>query len=311
MAPTKGATLASMVDDLSEDDLDQDIEMLTPESQIENKQPAKRKAGRPKTAAASKTTKSKVASRRASGGSVLHATVAGAKKKATGRKALAERTNVPEAEDGNDTEEVDDFDDAPPAKTKRGAKAAQMDEVPVKQARKGRKPKAADVEFDAAPAAATKKAAAAAKNKGTRGKRSASVLGERIIPETQPDRMDIEETDVPETEETLILAPEPPRQLVPRPTTGRARSISRQPDILAPRHRRGGSASDTERAGEPALRRKLGEITKKFENLDLKYRNLKELGTNESQSNFDKLRKSADQRAKGTNMTLDRQDTDC
>jgi hypothetical protein len=78
----------------------------------------------------------------------------------------------------------------------------------------------------------------------------------------------------------------------------RARSTSRQPDIYS-RHERAGSASDTERAGEPALRRKLGEMTRKFENLELKYRNLKELGSNDAQSSFDKLKKATNQRARG------------
>lgn len=288
MAPNKGATLASMVDYISDDDLDHDIEMLTPESQTENKQPTKRKAGRPKAAPASKVTKPRVAARRESGGSVLNKTTAAVKKK-PGRKALAERTNVPE--DGNDTEEVDDFDEPPPAKTKRSAKA----EPPAKPVvKRGRKPKAAEVEVEEAPVKATRKAPA---GKATRGKHIDSGT---VIPESQPDSMDIEEPEIPtEIPETDQVALEPVKPLVPRATTGKARSISRQPDILASRHRRGGSASDTERAGEPALRRKLGEVTKKFENLDLKYRNLKELGTNESQSNFDKLRKSADQRAKG------------
>jgi len=273
-----------MVEYLSDDDLDHDIEMLTPESQVENKQPTKRKAGRPKAAPASKVTKPKVTSRRASGGSVLNKTMPAVKKK-PGRKALVERINVPE--DGNDTEEVDDFDEAPPAKTKRGAKIEPSAKPALKQ---GRKPKAAEAEVEEAPAKTTKKAPAA---KGARGKR---INSGPVIPESQPDPMDIEETEIPETEQA---APEPVRPLAQRLATGRARSISRQPDILTSRHRRGGSASDTERAGEPALRRKLGEVTKKFENLDLKYRNLKELGTNESQSNFDKLRKSANQRAKG------------
>jgi hypothetical protein len=279
--------------DYSEDDLDHDIEMLTPESQIENKQPTTRKAGRPKAAPAAKVTKPRVAARRTSGGSVLNKAMPVTTKK-QGRKVLAERTNVPE--DGNDTEEVDDFDEAPPAKTKRSAKTEPLAKPAAKR---GRKPKAAEPEVEEAPAKPVKKAPAA---KAVRGKR---INSEPVIPESQPDPMDIEETEIPtELPETDQVAPEPVRPLAPRPTTGRARSISRQPEILASRHRRGGSASDTERAGEPALRRKLGEVTKKFENLDLKYRNLKELGTNESQSNFEKLRKNADQRAKGNHIVV-------
>lgn len=280
MPPTKGATLASMLD-YSEDDLD--IEMLTPDSQIENKVPTKCKPGPKKAAPA---TKPKVSTRRTSTGSVLNKPMAITRKK----KALAEAKTV--LDDGNDTEEVDDFDEPPP-KAKRGAKA------PAKPlAKRGRKPKVMEPEpeVEEAPAKPAKKAPAA---KATRGKRAKEP--EPVISETQPDPMNIEETEIPtEIPETDQIASEPPKPLAQRATTGRARSMSRQPERLASRHRRGGSASDIERAGEPALRRKLGEITKKFENLDLKYRGLKELGTTEAQSNFDRLRRSADQRAKGT-----------
>lgn len=59
--------------------------------------------------------------------------------------------------------------------------------------------------------------------------------------------------------------------------------------------RRAGSASDTERAGgDPSLRRKLGDVTRKFENIDLKYRNLKDVGILEANANMEKLRKQCE-----------------
>lgn len=57
--------------------------------------------------------------------------------------------------------------------------------------------------------------------------------------------------------------------------------------------RRAGSASDTER-GDPNLRRKLGDITLKFENIDLKYRNLKDVGVHEATANAEKMRKQCE-----------------
>lgn len=57
--------------------------------------------------------------------------------------------------------------------------------------------------------------------------------------------------------------------------------------------RRAGSASDTER-GDPNLRRKLGDVTLKFENIDLKYRNLKEVGVHEATANAEKMRKQCE-----------------
>ncbi|KAL9106181.1 MAG: hypothetical protein Q9227_008773 [Pyrenula ochraceoflavens] len=66
--------------------------------------------------------------------------------------------------------------------------------------------------------------------------------------------------------------------------------------------RRPGSASDTERtAGDPNLRRKLGDITKKFENVDMKYRNLKEVGITEANANVEKLRLQCEATTKASN----------
>jgi Chromosome segregation protein Csm1/Pcs1 len=79
-----------------------------------------------------------------------------------------------------------------------------------------------------------------------------------------------------------------------RPVKKVARSTSqlRQDNLL---RRRAGSASDTERGGgDPNLRRKLGDITRKFENIDLKYRNLKDVGILEANTNMEKLRKQCE-----------------
>jgi hypothetical protein len=262
-----------------------DIDMMpTPDSQPENKAPPKRKAGRAKGAVvANKAAKTKAVSRRVSDPKTT---------KAKSRKVLAERVVVPNEDgDGNETEEVDDFD-----------------EVAVKPAKKA---KAAKIVKEAvsAPAKSRPNAVPTAKKVG----RPEHVSSEVPVTEsTQTEPMEIEATEL--QDDTIVEpAPVQRRQPASRPPlapqmssraplapqmSSRTRSSSRQPEPFS-RHRRGGSASDTERAGEPALRRKLGDVTRKFENLDLKYRNLKELGSNESQSNFDKLKKATDQRARG------------
>jgi hypothetical protein len=177
------------------------------------------------------------------------------------RLALADLTNVNDAEED---EEEDEEEQEPPPK-KRDRKT-----VPAKQsARKVARPR---------------KAVAA---------RDESL----VIAETQ--RETIEDTEPTGIEESVV---EEMKAIRPVPLAySRARSSSRQLEpILSSRHRRGGSASDTERGtSEPALRRKLGDVTSKFENLDLKYRNLKELASTGGQSNLDKLRLATDQRAKG------------
>jgi hypothetical protein len=277
MAPSNATLLSTLIDISSADEHAQsDIDMMpTPESQPENKAPLKRKAGRTKGAvAASKVTKTKAVSRRVSSGS-------GAMAKTKSRKVLAERTNV--SNDGNETEEVDDFEE-------------EMENAPMKPSKRGKGAKAVKEENAPARGRPTKAATAAKKKAG----RAKQISSEREVPESQPESKEIERTEIEDVtiaEPTLVRQPRA-RQPLPVQLSSRARSTSRQPEVYA-RHRQAGSASDTERAGEPALRRKLGEVTRKFENLELKYRNLKELGSNESRRNFDGLKKSTDQRARG------------
>ncbi|KAF7510499.1 hypothetical protein GJ744_006345 [Endocarpon pusillum] len=69
-------------------------------------------------------------------------------------------------------------------------------------------------------------------------------------------------------------------------------SQSRQENVF---RRKAGGSSDTERGGsDPNLRRKLGDVTRKFENIDLKYRNLKDVGILEANANMEKLRKQCE-----------------
>lgn len=73
-----------------------------------------------------------------------------------------------------------------------------------------------------------------------------------------------------------------------------------RPTTLAGGRRRAGSASDTER-GDPNLRRKLGDVTRKYENIDLKYRSLREVGIVEANSNMEKLRKQCESTTSASN----------
>ena len=103
-----------------------------------------------------------------------------------------------------------------------------------------------------------------------------------IIPESQPEPMDTESEGQDRSEVAALP-----------PTKNRARAgskIRRESTF----RRRAGSASDTERGGDPNLRRKLGDVTRKFENIDLKYRNLKEVGISEANANMEKLRKQCE-----------------
>ena len=213
------------------------------------------------------------------------------RKAAPKRQALKDRTNE---QAGSDTEEVDNFEDDAPKKTKRAKTTA--------AARK--------------PAAKSKKE-----------------LG--VIPETQPDSDAVEDVEqsiemdpdnmdvsmVPTPKQTQKYAqrarstsvqplrPRPSARaasvqpLQPRPS---ARSVSAQPGYPPPRER-SGSVSDTareRRGGDPELRRKLNDMTSKYENLNLKYQNLQEIGKGNAESNFEKLKRASDQKAKDADSLI-------
>lgn len=277
-------TLSYMVDEsASEDEFAKDsvAHNMTSDSLIENAAPAKKRTtGRPKTAANTKATvtKNQRATRRTSGGSTVAAKAKATKKAAPKRKALAERSEP----NASDTEEVDDFDPAedpeepaPPKKTKGRGRAKKIGHDSV------------------AAQEPTEKSKAAPRGKGRQAKKEPSPEPlPMAIPETQaePDPMDVEQSI-----EDILELPEP--EPLPRQNQ-RARSTSKQHAPLT--YRRAGSASDTERTGnDPTLRRKLGELTKKFENLDVKYQNLRDVGVHDAESNFEALKRSTENRAKG------------
>lgn len=242
--------------------------------------------------ASSKTSTSKAANTKARNMPARRASTTATKRKAApktqSRQALKDRTNIQHG--GSDTEEVDNFDEdveSAKPKTKR-----------------------------AKTTTARKQPAARTTSKSNATKRApAAMLG--VIPETQPDPDVLE--DVSQSVEIvdaadnmdITTAPTPPQvqrfvqrarstsvqPLLPRAS---ARSVSAQPGY-PPLRERSGSASGTERerrGGDPELRRKLNDMTTKYENLNLKYQNLQEIGQNTAQTNFEKLKRASDQKAK-------------
>jgi len=305
------ASLSGMIDSDMEEPSDVDM-MPTPDSNQENAEPAKKAPGRPKATAA-KGRKTKPASRRLSGGPKPK--VAAKKKASTKRAPLKEQTNEEKTEE---IEEVDEFMDEIPDTINKPEAAVSEEEAdelvqtkkqPAKRGRAAAKAKQPpkndpvehlkivenDGEFEYTPTAA--KQSKLASKKPAAGKRQASAEPkpfEKVIPETQPIPVESDSSALQEAEEEEI-----PQSVYRQSNLTRASSKQVQPQVA---RRRGGSASDTERGGtDPALRRKLGEMTKKFENLDLKYRNLREVGIKEAEANFEKLKTQSEERTKGTN----------
>jgi hypothetical protein len=50
-----------------------------------------------------------------------------------------------------------------------------------------------------------------------------------------------------------------------------------------------------------SLRRRLGDLTKKYENLEMRHRDLREVGVKEAERNFDRLRKQSEKQTAGRN----------
>ena len=314
------ASLSKMLDLVSDEDITQtDDLMLSPESAIEDHALPEKKSSQNSSRVASnpsKVTKAKAPSRRTSGGGPKKAAP---KKTNANRKPLADKTNtryeseVEEVEQFDESMDVDEDESLPPVRTnKKKSKVVERDHVrePVKKPRKRPEQYDEEEEEDSrhAQKPETKRQSRSApkvrasKGRSTTSKRAPAKSRDHVIPETQPDPMEIEHTSATAEGDQSTVAPLPSTvALKPASSTYRARSESRQ---RRPERHRSASASDREgRTTDPALRRKLGEATKKLESLEIKYRNLQEIGSRSAESNFEKLKKASDERAKRTTRT--------
>lgn len=104
----------------------------------------------------------------------------------------------------------------------------------------------------------------------------------------------VEEVASDEDKNDDIEQQEPPKK--------KARTENRRPQEPSYR-RRAASVSDTER-GDPMLRRKLGDVTRKYENVDIKYRSLKEVAITEATTNVERLRKQCEAISEASNKLI-------
>lgn len=155
-----------------------------------------------------------------------------------------------------------------------------------------------DGEFEYTPTLVrvqSKKAGVTAKQAGRHIPSNEPQHVQKTVPETQEMPIDPDDSAFPEDGDAEDDIP----QSVFRQSNNRGSNLRQPQPFLA--RRRAGSASDTDRAaGDAATRRKLGEITKKLENVDMKYRNLREVGLKEAEANFEKLKAQSETRANGT-----------
>jgi hypothetical protein len=306
--PTKAKAVNSLSGFLDSDDEQSDIEMMpTPESNQENKPAAKAKKGAKVPTAGVK--RGRPASKRLSVGKQSTA-----KRRAVAKRGpLKDQTN---ARHDSDTEEIDEFaheeskeSEAIPASAPAAVPEEKPEPEPKKPAaKKGRPPKKTagsavveestqtrrDGEFEYTPTASR------ATKKGGRPKKADPVQEEEAtIQETQQPReaeIDDDDTMLSIEQDDII-----PQSTYKQTSNAQKRSTSRQPQpyTTSNARRRAGSASDTERGNDPALRRKLGDTTRKFESMELKYRNLRDVGIKEAEANFERLRKQSEERTRG------------
>lgn len=257
---------------------------------------------------------------------VKKATTAATKKTTTKLKAAKEPIDPPDASDVDEPEPA--MEPAPKPKqrkrvlkkdvvAKNAAPVAEPEAVPEpepetapappKKATKSTKAKTTEAPLDQDKPVAKPK---------TKTKRAPSPEPAPIIPETQPEPLEIEQSiveeeplaDLMDIDREPLTAPPPPkthsrqrsasiqRQAAPGAVYSRARSTSRQPGTYS----RGRSASDTERrVAESEANRRLADMTKKYEEMRMKYDSLIELGPKAAEANFERLKKATDQKAKG------------
>lgn len=103
-----------------------------------------------------------------------------------------------------------------------------------------------------------------------------------VAAETEQDGMEVIEESI------LHEEPVVPRSASASPLKGR-RSSQRGPGS-SPAKKKLGVSTDDDQIGEPELRRRLGDLTKKYDTLENRYRNLREIGIVEANANMDKLR---------------------
>lgn len=281
----RNATLSGLIDSDSENDHFV-ASMPTPDSAAENQNPGRKRRADAKVVPM-KVTKTKAPTRRTSGRANIKTKAAAAQKKGK-RQILADKTNEQHM---SDTEEVDEFaqeedvvmeiEDTivgtnatkpkttrrkPPATTGKAAKKTTITESQID------KPKARPGRKKAAPKKPVIEEASSPK---------------KVIMESQPLIMDINEDSTQIIEESVS-------RTAHNGSKARSNSQLRQAPYQS---RRAGSGSDTER-GDPNLRRKLGDITNKYDSLHMKYQDLREIGVKEAERNYDRLKNESQEKEK-------------
>ncbi|CAG8955327.1 hypothetical protein HYFRA_00011310 [Hymenoscyphus fraxineus] len=301
-AKQRNATLSALVDSDSDDHFAETGAMPIPDSAAEIPAVAKKGRGRAKTTkvAPTKVVKAKAPSRRSI---TKPKPLTAAQKKASKRRALADKTNQQVA---SDTEEVDEFaQDEEPIVARMEIEdtvVAVVEETQPKQkaaskkaaAKRGKAAKEVDhieaVVVEAQPKAKSRPGRKKAPVKEELGEQASP---EKVVLETQVDAMNLDVEADDEVEETVSVT-------VNNAARSRSDDRARQPPV---KRRRAGSSSDTER-DNPSLRRKLGDMTKKYDALHIRFQDLKEIASKDADHTFDQYKKLSEEKEKALNNLI-------
>lgn len=123
---------------------------------------------------------------------------------------------------------------------------------------------------------------------------------EREVPETQepepeiPETQHVDPTDVSiDEEEEQAEESESEHEPEPEPPARKRNGVS---SVQRPSHR-AVATSDAE-PNDPSARKRVGDLTRKYQELEAKYRDLREIGVLEAERNYDKLKQQSEEKAK-------------
>ncbi|KAK5657678.1 hypothetical protein OQA88_2750 [Cercophora sp. LCS_1] len=126
------------------------------------------------------------------------------------------------------------------------------------------------------------------------------------VVEEGPEEAEDEPTEIPETQQPGARAEaeemeEDETELPPPTRFSDPVEPSRQASLSSPSKR---PSYPSDSGGEPALRRRLGEMTQKYEGLEAKYRDLREVAVREAERNFDRLKTQTEDKAKAADQLI-------
>ncbi|KAI5868610.1 chromosome segregation protein Csm1/Pcs1-domain-containing protein [Durotheca rogersii] len=121
--------------------------------------------------------------------------------------------------------------------------------------------------------------------------------------ETPDIEREIPETQFIETTKVSVDEFEEIEDLPPRARRGFSSAQGTRTHHVFSASRRAAPASDSE-LHDPSMRRRLGDLNRKYEILEAKYRDLREIGVKEAERNYDRLKKQGEERANTANQLI-------